>query len=58
MLGMEPFEVLSRADEDYFIQIAIMQKALQMSSEQKIEEMKILAQLTGFEVAKVIAKIF
>jgi hypothetical protein len=58
MLGMNPFEVLDRGHDDYLISIALMQKALTLSSEQKIEEIKILAQLTGFEVAKVIAKIF
>jgi hypothetical protein len=35
-----------------------MQKALKLSSEQKVEEIKVLAELTGLEVAKTMAKIF
>jgi len=31
---------------------------MQLNNEQKIEEIKVLAELTGLEVAKVIAKIF
>jgi hypothetical protein len=35
-----------------------MKKAMKLSSEQKIEEIKVLAELTGLEVAKIFAKIF
>jgi hypothetical protein len=35
-----------------------MKKAMKLSSEQKIEEIKVLAEWTGLEVAKVFAKIF
>jgi len=35
-----------------------MQKSLQMSSKQKIEEIKLLAELIGLEVGKTVAKIF
>jgi hypothetical protein len=35
-----------------------MQKALKLTTEQKIEEVKVLSELIGYEVAKAIAKIF
>jgi len=35
-----------------------MQKTLEMNSDQKIEEIKLLAELIGLEVGKTLAKIF
>jgi len=35
-----------------------MQKAMTMDGEKKVEEIKVLAELIGLEVAKTIAKIF
>jgi hypothetical protein len=59
MLGMDPYGPLSRqGNTDYLIDIALMQKAMQLNNEQKVEEIKVLAELTGLEVAKTIAKIF
>jgi hypothetical protein len=57
-MGMNPYDFLSQGKEDYLISIAIIQKALQISNERKSEEIKVLAELTGLEVAKVIANIF
>lgn len=50
--------LLSRDKNDYLINIALMKKAMQLSSERKSEEIKVLAELIGFKVAEVIAKIF
>jgi hypothetical protein len=55
---MNPKEVLDQGREDYLLDIAFMQKALKLSTEQKIDEIKVLAELIGLEVAKTIAKIF
>jgi hypothetical protein len=57
-LGIDPYKVISQGHEDYLISIALMKKAMKLSSEQKSEEIKVLAELTGLEVAKVLAKIF
>jgi hypothetical protein len=58
LLGVDPKGVLDQGPEDYMISIALLKKAMTLSSEQKAEEIKALAELTGLEVAKVIAKIF
>jgi hypothetical protein len=58
MLGMDGKKLLSQGSEDYLIDIALLQKAMKLSSEQKVEEIKVLAELIGLEVAKTIAKIF
>jgi hypothetical protein len=55
---MDPLRVLNQGDEDYIISIALMEKALQLGSDEKVEEVKALAELIGFEVAKTITKIF
>lgn len=55
---MEPMPFLSQGKEDYLISIALMQKSLQISSTQKIEEIKLLAELIGLEVGKTVSKIF
>jgi len=55
---MNPYEVLSQGKEDYLISIAIIQQALRLNNERKTEEIKVLSELTGMEVAKIIAKIF
>jgi hypothetical protein len=55
---MDPYKVITQGHEDYLISIALMKKAMKLSSEQKSEEIKVLAELTGLEVAKVLAKIF
>jgi len=55
---MDPYQVMSQGEEDYLISIALMKKAMKLSVEQKTEEIKVLAELTGLEVAKVLAKIF
>jgi len=57
-LGMDPKKVLDQGSEDYLISIALMQKAIEITSKEKVEEIQILAELIGFEVAKTIAKIF
>lgn len=51
-------EFLARGKEDYLISNAVIIKALKLSSERKSEEVTVLAELVGFEVAKTIAKIF
>lgn len=51
-------EFLSREKEDYLIASAIVTNALKISSERKTEEVKVLAELVGFEVAKTVAQIF
>lgn len=58
ILGIDPKRVLDQGREDYLIDIAFMQKALKLTTEQKIEEVKVLSELIGYEVAKAIAKIF
>jgi hypothetical protein len=58
VVGMNPYEVLSQGKEDYLISIAIIQQALRLNNERKTEEIKVLSELTGMEVAKIIAKIF
>jgi hypothetical protein len=58
LLGADPKGVLDQGAEDYLISIAFLKKAMQIRSEEKSEEIKVLAELTGLEVAKVIAKIF
>jgi len=55
---MEPFPVLEQGKEDYLISMAIVTKALKLQSERKTQEIEVLAELVGYEVAKVIAKIF
>jgi len=58
-LGMDARAVLSHeGNEDYIIDIALIKRALKIQSEQKVEEIKVLAELIGLEVAKTIAKIF
>ena len=57
-MGMDPMEFLSREKEDYLIASAIVTNALKISSERKTEEVKVLAELVGFEVAKTVAQIF
>ena len=56
--GVNPYEVLSQGREDYLISVAIIEKVLRLQNERRTEEIKLLAELTGFEVAKVIAKMF
>jgi len=58
MLGMEPFPVLAQGKEDYLISLAIMTRALKITSERKTEEIEILAELIGYEVAKTVSKMF
>jgi hypothetical protein len=58
VLGINPFDILTRDKTDYLISIALMKKAMKLSSERKSEEIKVLAELTGMEIAKVISKIF
>jgi hypothetical protein len=59
IFGIDPRRVLNhQGSEDYLIDIALIKKALKLSSEQKVEEIKVLAELIGLEVAKTIAKIF
>jgi hypothetical protein len=56
---MDARAVLSHeGNEDYIIDIALIKRALKIQSEQKVEEIKVLAELIGLEVAKTIAKIF
>jgi len=55
---MDPNKVLDQGSEDYLMSMAFMRKAIELSTEQKVEEIKVLAELIGFEVAKTIAKIF
>lgn len=55
---MDGKKVLSQGGEDYLVDIALMKKALKLSSEQKVEEIKVLAELIGLEVAKTMSKIF
>lgn len=57
-LGMDPNVLLSQGTEDYIISVAMMQSALKLKNSDKIEEIKVLAELIGYEVAKTIAKIF
>jgi hypothetical protein len=57
-LGIDPLDFLDKGHDEHLILIALMKKAMKLSSEQKIEEIKVLAEWTGLEVAKVFAKIF
>lgn len=56
--GFDPKMLLEQGDDDYIINIALVRKTIDIASEQKIEEMKLLSQLIGLEVGKFIAKIF
>ena len=55
---MESTTLLSQGPEDYLINMAIIQNAIKLKNSEKIEEIKVLAELIGYEVAKTIAKIF
>ena len=55
---MDPNALLRQGSEDYMISVAIIQNALKLKNSEKIQEIKVLAELTGYEVAKTIAKIF
>jgi len=57
-MGMDYRAILERGRDEYLIDVAMLQKALKLSSERKVEEIKVLAELTGLEVAKTLAKIF
>jgi len=50
--------LLDKGNEDFVTSLAILQKAIALTNERKIEEIKILAELIGIEVGKTIAKIF
>jgi hypothetical protein len=58
LLGLEPSGILDKGHTDYLISVAVLQKALELTSDNKIEEIKILAELIGLEVGKTLAKIF
>jgi len=55
---MNPMDVIGRGTEDYLISIALMEKAMKLQNDRKKEEIQVQAELTGLEVAKVLAKIF
>lgn len=50
-------ELLSQGRDDHLISLGILHKAIEISSKQKFEEYKILAQLSSYELAKILAKI-
>jgi hypothetical protein len=58
MLGADPLQVLQSDSVDYLIQVALLKHTMKLTTEQKIEEIKVLAELVGLEVAKALAKIF
>ena len=55
---MDPQVLLRQGTEDYLISISMIESALKLKNSEKIEEIKVLAELIGYEVAKTIAKIF
>jgi hypothetical protein len=56
--GMDPSHLLKQGSDEYLISIAILKKAMEISNERKTEEIKVLAELTGIEVAKVMSRMF
>jgi hypothetical protein len=58
MLGADPLQVLQSDSVDYLIHVALLKQTMKLTTEQKIEEIKVLAELVGMEVAKTLAKIF
>jgi len=57
-LGIEPKALLDKGTEEYLVYSAVLNKASRLHVENKLEEIKLTAQLVGLEVAKVIANIF
>jgi hypothetical protein len=55
---MDPAKVIDQGKQDYIIQFAMMKKALDIRAEEKIQELKIAAELTAVELAKVMGNIF
>jgi hypothetical protein len=54
---MDPIKLLDQGREDHLISVAILNKAIEVGGKNKFEEYKILAQLTGYELAKIMSKI-
>lgn len=50
--------LLSQGTEEYLIGMSVIKSAFKLKNSEKIEEIKVLAELIGYEVAKTIAKIF
>jgi hypothetical protein len=57
MAGMDPLQLLDQGVEEHLISIAILNKSLEIGSKNKVEEFKILSQLTAYELAKILVKI-
>jgi hypothetical protein len=57
LLGLDPYDLLDQGREEYLIKIALMQKASALRSERTLKELEVGAKLTGYEIAKIMARI-
>jgi len=55
--GLDPMEFLGQGREDHLISIAFINRAAEIETKQKIEEIELTAKLVGNEVLRGLSKV-